>query len=198
MCEILCVTNRRLCKEDFLTRIEHIAANHPAGILLREKDLPETEYRKLALKVQHICKKYRVPCILHSFSGIADELGADAFHAPLPLLREMSAGQRAKMKALGASCHSIRDAQEAAALGCTYIIAGHIFDTDCKRGTPGRGLAFLHGICSSVSIPVYAIGGISSSNISALWDAGAKGACIMSGLMQCPDVKNFLASLRQS
>ena len=40
MSEVLCVTNRQLCREDFLTRLERIAAAKPAGIILREKDLP--------------------------------------------------------------------------------------------------------------------------------------------------------------
>ena len=43
MSDILCITNRLLCKEDFLTRIEKIAGAHPAGIVLREKDLKEDE-----------------------------------------------------------------------------------------------------------------------------------------------------------
>ena len=46
MSDILCVTNRALCKEDFLQRVEKIAANHPKGIILREKDLSEEEYKE--------------------------------------------------------------------------------------------------------------------------------------------------------
>lgn len=86
----------------------------------------------------------------------------------------------------------MEDALEAESLGCTYITAGHIFETDCKKGLPGRGLAFLRNVCVSVSIPVYAIGGIHDGNIAAVRGAGAKGACIMSGLMQCEDVKEYL------
>ena len=37
MSDILCVTNRSLCKEDFLVRIEKIAKTEAAGIILREK-----------------------------------------------------------------------------------------------------------------------------------------------------------------
>ena len=44
-----------------------------------------------------------------------------------------------------------------------------------------------------MSIPVYAIGGIDSSNIDAVRDAGAKGACVMSGFMQCEDVEAYLS-----
>ena len=194
MSDILCVTSRALCADDFLGRIGRIAAARPAGILLREKDLPEGEYKALAQRVLRICERHRVPCILHTFADAAAELGAGALHVPLPVLREMTAGQKGRFTTLGASCHSVEDALEAQRLGCTYITAGHIFDTDCKKDLPGRGLEFLKAVCESVSIPVYAIGGIRVENIAAVRRAGAKGACVMSGLMQCADVENYLKS----
>ena len=48
MSDILCVTSRALCGEEFLTRLDRIAAARPAGILLREKDLSEGDYEALA------------------------------------------------------------------------------------------------------------------------------------------------------
>ena len=54
MSDILCVTKRSLCKEDFLVRIEKIAKTEAAGIILREKALSKEEYQALAEKVWHI------------------------------------------------------------------------------------------------------------------------------------------------
>ena len=195
MSDIICVTNRNLCKEDFLKRIEKIAVAHPAGIILREKDLTKEEYRNLAKQVLQICEKHQVSCILHSFTDEAIELSAEAVHLPLSILREMTEEQRSRFKVLGASCHSLEEALEAERLGCTYIIAGHIFATDCKKGLPGRGLDFLKSICENVSIPVYAIGGINGENIADVRNAGAKGACVMSGFMQCEEVHRFLTEI---
>ena len=87
MSDILCVTNRKLCREDFLTRIERIAACHPVGIILREKDLLPEEYKELASAVMGICEQHGVKCILHSFTDVATSLHADAIHLPLHLLR---------------------------------------------------------------------------------------------------------------
>ena len=190
--KILCVTNRKLCGEDFLERIRRIAACHPAGIILREKDLSTEEYKKLAIQVMEICKRHDVRCILHNFVDVALQIRADAIHLPLHILQNTTEEERSQFRVIGASCHSVLDAQNARELGCTYITAGHIFETDCKKGLPGRGLVFLKNVCDSVSIPVYAIGGIHDGNIAAVRGAGAKGACIMSGLMQCEDVKEYL------
>ena len=194
MCkDIICVTNRALCREDFLTRIERLAKAHPAAILLREKDLPETEYAELAGKVLCICKKCRALCILHNYTSGARELHHPALHLPLSVLRTLPETERINFQILGASCHSVADAKEAESLGCTYITAGHIFDTDCKKGLPGRGLEFLREVCASVSIPVYAIGGISPENLISVRAAGATGACIMSSAMTCEDAGSYLA-----
>ena len=85
----------------------------------------------------------------------------------------------------------------AEALGCTYVTAGHIFDTDSKKGTPGRGLDFLEKVCDAVDIPVYAIGGIGPDNIRSVLEAGAAGACVMSGLMTCDDAGAYMDLMKE-
>jgi len=195
MSDILCVTNRTLCREDFLTRIEWIAACHPTGFILREKDMHPEDYKELAAAVMGICEQHGVKCILHSFTDVAISLHAQALHLPLHLLREMTPEQKAQFTNLGASCHSVEDALEAQALGCTYITAGHVFETDCKKGLPGRGPEFLRNVCAAVDIPVYGIGGIDADNITLVRDAGANGACIMSSLMVTEDVAGLLKAM---
>ena len=113
-------------------------------------------------------------------------------------LTALDQGTRRAFPVLGASCHSVEDAVLARSLGCTYITAGHVFDTDCKRGLPGRGLDFLEQVCQAVSLPVYAIGGIDAGNLAAVRDAGAAGACFRSGPMLCADPADYFAQLRRS
>ena len=195
MSDILCVTNRTLCGEDFLTRLDRIAAAHPAGILLREKDLSEGDYEELARQALAVCQVHGVRCILHTFVPAALRLQADAIHLPLPVLRQMGEREKSHFRILGASCHSPADAREAQHLGCTYLTAGHVFATDCKKGLPPRGLDFLREVCQGVDIPVYAIGGIRPENMAAVGAAGAAGGCVMSGLMTCSDPRALLAAL---
>ena len=110
MSDLLCITDRTLCRADFLPRLEQIAAARPAGIVLREKDLSPAEYKALALQVLSLCRRYDVPCILHTFVDIARELGAGAIHLPLPVLRELSPEDKAAFQTIGASCHSVAEA----------------------------------------------------------------------------------------
>lgn len=192
MSDLICITNRKLCSNNFSDQIEMIASAHPKAIVLREKDLSEKEYEQLARQVMQICQKHGTQCILHSFSNVATTLGATAVHMPLPLLQKMTPQEKSHFQIIGASCHSLEEAKEAQDLGCTYITAGHIFLTDCKKGLPGRGLPFLEEICKTVRIPVYAIGGISSQNMESVRKTGAAGACIMSGFMRCKTVEEIM------
>lgn len=184
---ILCVTDRTLCAPRFLAQVEAIAAAHPAGLILREKDLSEADYQALASDVLRICNQYDVPCILHTFVGAAKALGIKRIHLPLPVLREQSKEALAFFDTIGVSCHSVAEALEAQSLGATYLTAGHIFLTTCKPGLPGRGLDFLRQVTQAVNLPVYAIGGITADRVPELKTAGAAGACLRSSLMLAPD-----------
>lgn len=187
MFRLLCVTNRKLCKEEFLCHLEKILQERPGGLILREKDLSPKDYEALAGQVLALCARYEVPCMLHGFFEAAKNLDHRAIHLPMPVLRDLSREQRSFFEVLGASCHSVEEAREAERLGCTYVTAGHIFATDCKQGVPGRGLEFLGQICRAVSVPVYAIGGIEAERLPEVRKAGAAGACLMSSLMQTED-----------
>ena len=48
------ITNRALVNGDFLEQLQKVAQVHPHALILREKDLPDIEYEKLAAKVLEI------------------------------------------------------------------------------------------------------------------------------------------------
>lgn len=192
MSEIICVTNAALCSEPLESRIAALAAAKPKAILLRAKELSPAEYRRLAEAALQICNRYDTQCILHNFPSVAAELHADALHLPLQALRTLGTDAFSAFSVRGASCHSVADAKAAQDYGCTYITCGHIFETDCKKGLPARGLSLLQSVCTAVDIPVYAIGGITPQNLPAVFAAGAQGACVMQGAMRCTDTKAYL------
>lgn len=182
---VIAVTNRKLSSRPFLEQMERVCRFRPKAVILREKDLSEEEYAKLAEKVLDLCKQYQLPCMLHMYLETARKLQHPYIHLPLFLLRE-NAGKLNDFMAVGCSVHSVDEAKEAQKLGATYLTAGHIYATDCKKGLPPRGTDFLREVCSTVSIPVYAIGGIhaGTGQIQEVMECGASGACIMSEMMQ--------------
>ncbi|MFQ8921005.1 MAG: thiamine phosphate synthase [Clostridium paraputrificum] len=183
MFKIIAVTNRKLCHIDFLEQIEALAKSEVDSIILREKDLSEDEYYVLAKNVLRICEKYNKECVLHNFVGVAKRLNYNKIHLSLPML-EKHHNEVKNFEKVGVSIHSLEEGERAVTLGATYITAGHIFQTDCKKDLEPMGLAFLENICRGVDVPVYAIGGISKDNIKLVKETGAKGACLMSSLMK--------------
>lgn len=184
MSRVLCITNRSLAGTDFLRQIEKVANAGPEAIILREKDLYEEEYGELAAKVSDICRKKQIRCIYHTYIMTAKNQRADGIHLPLAQLREVYRDAKENFLIIGCSTHSVDEALEAQSLGATYITAGHVFQTDCKKGVPPRGLSYLKQVCSTVSIPVYALGGIDIMSAPQCLETGAAGVCMMSQFMK--------------
>lgn len=184
---VICVTHRLLCPDDFLERLDRIAAQHPYAIVLREKDLSESEYEALARDCLRICQKHAVPLNLNSQIAVARRIGCDGIHLPFHLLLQHK-NELEYFSRVGVSLHSPEEAAQLAATPATYVQAGHVFPTDCKAGVPPRGLSFLRAVCQATDLPVFGIGGITAERYPAVLQTGAAGACIMSGLMTCNDV----------
>ena len=198
MSEIICITNRALCDEHFTEKMKTVISAHPDRIILREKDMSESGYKELAGKLAAFCLEHNVRYTLHTFYRTAREMNIKSIHLPLHILRSMTDEDKSFFEEIGTSCHSTEDALQAQELGAAYIIAGHIFETDCKAGLPGRGLEFLRKVKNSVSIPVYAVGGISAENAAEVISAGADGICIMSGFMKCIEPSRLISELREA
>ena len=195
------ISNRKLCENENLEKqIEKIFSAYQRKIILenfeiialtlREKDLYKNEYLKLVEKIYPICQKYRIDLILHqnydlnldekySIGGI--HLSYDSFKSLNKNIRE---GLIKKYKKIGVSIHSIDEAKEVEMLGATYIVAGHIFETDCKKDLEPRGLKFVEDLSSTLTIPIFAIGGIDEKNSQSVIDSGAFSVCMMSNLMK--------------
>lgn len=195
---LVCVTNRHLCSEDVSVRIQALLTAGADMVILREKDLTETDYQQLAQNIfTDLPREMHSHILLHHFPDAAKALAHPSIHLSLWQL-EARPEIRHSFSKLGISIHSAEEARRAEALGADYVTAGHIFDTACKQGLPGRGTAFLQEVCRSVAIPVFAIGGISLKNIRQISSAGAAGACIMSSGMQCEDPGNYFQELRRA
>lgn len=194
MFKIFCITNRKICKDDFVQTIERVVSSNmkltsdsnlpkPDMLILREKDLSEDEYYELAKKIKPMCDKAGVEMVIHTYVNVAKKLGVKSIHLPLDKNIMLTEEDKQLFDNIGTSVHSLEDLEKAISLGANYVLAGHIYDTDCKKGLPGRGLEFLQEICNNVRVPVIAIGGINMDRLKEVKDVGASGAAIMSGYM---------------
>lgn len=186
---LIAVTDSATCPRPLPEQIERLTKLtelRPQAVILRAKSLDKAAYRTLVLQAQQSYEAAGIPLILHSDWQLVRELDVKRLHLPLALLRQLPTCERAHFTWLSTSVHSVGEAQEAQALGATVLIAGHIYTTQCKAGLAPRGLGFLQAVCSAVSLPVYAIGGIGfdATQHAELQANGARGACVMSAYMR--------------
>jgi len=195
------ISNRKLCKNENLERqIEKIFLAYEKKIILknfeivsltlREKDLNKNEYLNLVEKIYPICKKHKINLILHQNYNLNldDRYMIKGLHLSYEIFKSLNKNIREglikKYKRIGVSIHSLDEAKEVENLGASYIVAGHIFETDCKKGLEPRGLKFVEELSSILTIPIFAIGGIDEKNSQSVIDSGAFSVCMMSSLMK--------------
>ena len=194
--KIIAVSSRYLSRLPYLEQVDRICRLHPKAFLLREKDLPQEDYLKLAGEVKAVCERHKVPLIPHFYPEAVKTAGSGVLHLPLWKLKELREISMEKGRAdgpeegvtvkIGVSIHSEEEAKEAVRSGASYLTAGHIFTTDCKKGVPPRGLEFLKEVCEISPVPIYGIGGIrlDAEQIRSVLEQGAEGVCIMSEMMR--------------
>ena len=195
------ISNRKLCENENLEKqIEKIFSAYERKIILknfdivaltlREKDLNKNEYLKLIEKVYPICQKYKINLILHQNYdlNLDDKYKIDGIHLSYNIFKSLNENIKAelikKYKRIGVSIHSLNEAKEVESLGASYVVAGHIFETGCKKGLEARGLKFVKDLSSTLSIPIFAIGGIDEKNSLSVINNGAFSICMMSTLMK--------------
>ena len=195
------ISNRKLCENKNLEKqIEKIFSAYERKIILknfdivaltlREKDLNKNEYLKLIEEIYPICQKYKINLILHQNYdlNLDDKYNIEGIHLSYSIFKSLNENIKAelikKYKRIGVSVHSLNEAKEVESLGASYVVAGHIFETDCKKGLEPRGLKFIEDLSSALSIPIFAIGGIDEKNSLSVINSGAFSICMMSTLMK--------------
>jgi thiamine-phosphate pyrophosphorylase len=98
---------------------------------------------------------------------------------------------------LGVSCHSLAEAQAAQSAGADYILLGPIFATPSKLAYgPPLGLGLLREVTSQLSIPVFALGGITLDRVPACREHGAAGIAAIRLFQDCDSLTDLIGALR--
>ena len=195
------ITNRKLCENENLEKqIKKIFLDYEkkiylenfeiVALTLREKDLDKNEYLNLVEKIYPICKKYGIDLILHQNYdlNLDEKYNIEGIHLSYEIFKSLNKNIREKLikkyKRIGVSIHSLEEAKDVENLGATYVVAGHIFETDCKKDLKPRGLIFIKQLSSTLTIPIFAIGGINQENSNLVIKSGAFSVCMMSSMMK--------------
>ena len=184
--KLYAITDRQLCAPRTLYDIIHNLLDvGVSAIQLREKDLSDTEFIKLAEPLCQLCHTYSAQLFINSRIKIAMNVGADGLHLPGDSVSVEKVVKKTNRRfIIGSSVHTLTEAQQRETEGADFITYSPIYPTLSKPGYgPVVGLDGLWKVTEGVNIPVFALGGITPERVSECLDAGAYGAAVMSGVM---------------
>ena len=180
------ITDRKLCAPRTLyDTIHDLLDVEVSAIQLREKDLSDAEYIKLAEPLCKLCHAYSAQLFINSRIKIAMNVGADGLHLPGDSVSVEKVVKKTNRRfIIGSSVHTLTEAKQRETEGADFITYSPIYPTLSKPGYgPAVGLDGLRKVTEGVNIPVFALGGITPERVSECLDAGAYGAAVMSGVM---------------
>ena len=167
-------------------------------IQLREKNLDEESFYREAIEIKELCKKFHVPFIINDNVELAKKVDADGVHVGQ---NDMAAQDvRAIIgpdKILGVSTQTVEEALLAQKMGADYLGVGAVFPTGSKDDCWVLSHDLCREICSAVTIPVVAIGGINLGNISKLSGLGFSGISLISAIFGQNDIKAAAMKLKE-
>ena len=180
------ITDRGLCVSRTLyDTIHDLLDVGVSAIQLREKDLSDAEYIKLAEPLCKLCHAYFAQLFINSRIEIAMGIGADGLHLPGDSASVEKVMEETNHRFIvGSSAHTLTEAKQREMEGADFITYSPIYPTPSKPGYgPVVGLQGLRNVTEGVNIPVFALGGITPERVSECLDAGAYGVAVMSGVM---------------
>ena len=136
--------------------------------------------------------------LVNDRADVALASGATGVHLPargLPVDTARRLLPRADGWLVGASVHSVAEAQAAAAAGADYVTFGHVFQSDSKPGLPPQGTGALRRVVEAVPVPVLAIGGIEPGNVAAILETGCAGVAVIRSVLAAEDPRRAAAAL---
>lgn len=167
-------------------------------VQLREKRLSTQALVEEAVEIKELCHRYHVPLIINDNVEAAVASGADGVHVgitdtPVAEIRKRAGGSFI----IGATAKTVAQAIAAEQAGADYLGVGAVFPSPTKQNAIRITLAQLKQICSAVSIPAVAIGGIGRENVAALAGGGMAGIAVVSAIFAEKNIQNAAAELKE-
>ncbi len=170
-------------KENLLQTIEEILIAGVKIIQHRFKTGTDKEHLEEAIQIKNLCKNYDSLFIINDRVDIALASNADGIHIGQDDLDLKTARKLlGYSKIIGISANNAFDISNAIKNGCDYLGIGPVFETSTKNKKP-LGIEKIKSLTKNLAIPWFAIGGVTTNNISYLKSCGFNKVALVSQLM---------------
>lgn len=188
-----------LCRGDWFQTARAAIAGGADCVQLREKSLSDAELVDRARRLSELGHEHGVLVIVNDRADVALASNADGLHLGQDDLPVRTA--RAVLgptPLIGISTHTIEQAQAAVAASPDYVAVGPMFASSTKPQKHVPGPALLGPVRGLTSLPVVAIGGITSENVSNVLAAGGRRICVCAAVIGQEDVTGAARRLKEA
>lgn len=153
--------------------VKSLVAAAVGVIQLRDKHLPDRELLARARVVRDATADTDTLFIMNDRTDLALLSGADGVHVGQDELTVKDARRILGTRGLvGVSTHSLEQAHAAVLDGADYLGVGPTFPSGTKQFSEFTGVELLRSVAEEISLPAFAIGGITAANVSEVLTAG--------------------------
>ena len=158
-------------------------------VQLREKELNTRDFINRAIELKKILSGYKIPLIINDRIDVALTVEADGVHIgqtdmSYEYVRALIPGKMI----LGLSVETMEQVAEAENYDLDYMSISPLFLTPTKTDLYREwGIEGLKEIRRRTEHKIIAIGGINSSNVAEVINAGADGVAVVSAICSAPD-----------
>ncbi|RYX86495.1 thiamine phosphate synthase [bacterium] len=185
-----------LSNDEFVARVTAALDGGIDVLQLRCKEWEAKQIIELAHRVRQVAAERDVPFWINDRVDIALATEADGVHLGQNDLPVEWSRRIAPHLAIGRSTHAPEQALAAVAEQPDYIATGPVYVTPTKPGRAAVGLDYVRWAAANVQLPWYAIGGIDSSTIEEVVEAGASRVVVVRAVLDAPDPAKAAAQLR--
>lgn len=162
-----------------------------AGVRLvqyRAKEADDRSRLAEARALRALCARHGALFLVNDRIDLALAVDADGVHLgqddlPPELARRLLGPQ----KLIGRSTHAVEQLQQAERDGCDYVGVGPVNATPTKPGRAPVGLDYVRQAAAEARIPWFAIGGIASSSLAPVLEAGASRVAVVRAITDASD-----------
>ena len=163
----------------FMSRLEHALARGLRLVQVREKAMPRETLLAFARDVVTLAHRRDARVLINGDIEMAQAAGADGVHLTAQQLRTLA--QRPACAWVGASCHSREEIDSAARLSVDFVVLGPVKATPTHPGAPVLKWAGFAQAAQDATLPIYALGGMTPSDLEEARFNGAHGVAMLRG-----------------
>lgn len=162
---------------EFLCRLDRELQNGLRLIQVREAHLSSKDMRIFTQQVVTLAHRYEAKVLVNSDVALAKDTGADGVHLTAKDL--LSCHIRPDFAWCSASCHNQAELRHAGELGFDCALLSPVLPTLSHPGATHLGWDKFSEWAGDATLPVYALGGLTSANLAIAQQHGAHGVALL-------------------